>query len=147
MGEDGAVTANRSAIRTTIERWHQLIGGATEELAAGLDELLAEDVVFLSPVVFTPQEGKAITTAYLVAASQALGEGFAYTKQVLDDYHAVLEFECTVAGKHVNGVDIITCDDDGLITEFRVMVRPLQAVNAVHARMMSQLELLQEQLP
>ena len=138
---------NRNVIHTTIERWHQLIGGTTEELAAGLEELLADDVVFLSPVVFTPQAGKAITSAYLVAASQALGEGFTYTKQVLDGRHAVLEFECTVAGKHVNGVDIITCDDDGRITEFRVMVRPLQAVNAVHAAMMSQLEMLQDQLP
>lgn len=141
------MTANPSAIHTTIERWHQLIGGTTEELEAGLDELLAEDVVFLSPVVFTPQEGKAITAAYLLAASQALSEGFAYTKQIVDGHHAVLEFECTVAGKHVNGVDIITCDNNGRITEFRVMVRPLQAVSAVHARMMSQLELLQDQLP
>lgn len=147
MGKYGSVTAKPSAIHTTIERWHQLIGGTTEELEAGLDELLAEDVVFLSPVVFTPQEGKAITAAYLLAASQALSEEFAYTKQIVDDHHAVLEFECTVGGKHVNGVDIITCDNNGRITEFRVMVRPLQAVNAVHARMMSQLELLQDQLP
>lgn len=141
------MTVNRSVIDTTIERWHQLIGGTAEDLAAGLDELLADDAVFLSPVVFTPQEGKTITTAYLVAASQALGQGFTYTKQVLDGQHGVLEFECTVAGKYVNGVDIITCDNNGRITEFRVMVRPLQAVSAVHARMMSQLELLQDQLP
>jgi hypothetical protein len=145
LGKDGTVNVNQGVIHTTIQRWHQLISGTTGELAAGLGDLLADDVVFLSPVVFTPQQGKAITAAYLVAASQALAEGFTYTKQILDGNHAVLEFECTVAGKYVNGVDIITCGDDGRITEFRVMVRPLQAVNAVHAEMMQQLEALSGQ--
>ncbi|MBX3287326.1 MAG: nuclear transport factor 2 family protein, partial [Actinobacteria bacterium] len=68
------------------------------------------------------------------------GGGFHYTKQVLDGHTAVLEFETTVEGKYVNGVDIITCDDDGRITEFRVMIRPLQAVNLVHRQMAAMLE-------
>ena len=141
-------------IHDVIERWHLHMRG---QLPGGLDELLHDNVVFLSPVVFTPQEGKAITMLYLNAASQALpgdasnvaeaisdaGESsgkFRYTKEIVDGHHAMLEFETTVDGKAVNGVDIITCDDDGKIVEFKVMVRPLQAVNAVHQQMGQMLE-------
>ena len=157
-----------------IERWHEHLRG---RLPGGLDELLHDDVVFYSPIVFTPQEGKALTTLYLEAAGQALpGEGggsiggdgdepggeadeaggeadeagrppgaFRYTKKVLSGDTAVLEFETTVEGKYVNGVDIIRCDDAGKIVEFRVMIRPLQAVNTVHQQMARMLELLQQQ--
>ena len=141
-------------IHDVIDRWHQHL---RRELPGGLDALLRDDVVFISPVVFTPQQGKEITKLYLNAASVALpgeagdvseaiaggGDGsFHYVKEILDGHHAVLEFETTVDGKHVNGVDIITCDDDGMITEFKVMVRPLQAVNAVHRQMGEMLERL-----
>ena len=123
-------------IDDVIARWHRYMGG---ELPGGLDELLADDVVFYSPVVFTPQRGKAVTTQYLSAASVSLagGEGgdFRYTKQVLAGDTAVLEFETSVEGKYVNGVDIIRCDEAGRIVEFRVMIRPLQAINAVHEQM------------
>jgi ketosteroid isomerase-like protein len=121
-------------IDDVIARWHRYLRG---ELPGGLDELLADDVVFYSPVVFTPQRGKAITAQYLEAASRALagGGGFGYTKQVLAGDTAVLEFETTVDGKHVNGVDIVRCDDAGRIVEFRVMIRPLQAIQAVHEQM------------
>ena len=146
-----------------IDRWHAHLRG---ELTGGLDELLHDDVVFFSPIVFTPQEGKAVTKLYLEAAGQALpgeGEGggagapverdeaerppgaFRYTKKVLSGDTAVLEFETTVEGKYVNGVDIIRCDDAGKIVEFRVMIRPLQAVNTVHQQMARMLELLQQQ--
>jgi hypothetical protein len=54
----------------------------------------------------------------------------------------MLEFETTMDGKYVNGVDIITCDDDGAIVEFKVMIRPLQAVNLVHGAMKAMLERL-----
>ncbi|MDP3712077.1 MAG: nuclear transport factor 2 family protein [Mycobacteriales bacterium] len=119
-------------IEQAVEQWHRVVAGEMDVL----DDLLADDVVFYSPVVFTPQRGKAITTLYLQGAAQVLGGGeFGYTKQVLAGRHAVLEFETTVDGKHVNGVDIITCDDAGRIIEFRVMLRPLQAVNAVHQKM------------
>ena len=144
-------------IEQVVDRWHQHLRG---ELPGGLDALLADDVVFYSPVVFTPQEGKAITKLYLEAAAVALpgepgagpsgggsggGSGssatrFRYTKQVMAGDTAVLEFETTVDGKHVNGVDIIRCDGSGRIVEFRVMIRPLQAVNAVHAQMRALLE-------
>jgi hypothetical protein len=138
-----------------VERWHQHLRG---ELPGGLDELLHEDVVFYSPIVYTPQEGRDITKLYLDAAGQTLpgdgaGEGgggggaspgaFRYTKHVLAGDTAVLEFETTVGGKYVNGVDIIRCDEDGRIVEFRVMIRPLQSVNVVHEQMRAALERMQ----
>jgi hypothetical protein len=146
-------------IDDVIARWHRYLDG---ELPGGLDELLADDVVFFSPIVFTPQQGRETTKAYLQAAGATLGgdegegvsgegaeagtskTGFRYTKQVLDGDTAVLEFETTVGGKYVNGVDIIRCDDDGKIVEFRVMIRPLQAVNLVHEQMRAALERMQQ---
>src|SRR5215210_7268888 len=122
-------------IEKTVADWHRHLRG---ELPGGLDELLADDVVFYSPIVYTPQQGKAVTKLYLEAAGQTLpgdppstgggeggGGGFRYTKQVLAGDTAVLEFETTVEGKYVNGVDIIRCNDEGRIVEVRVMIRPL----------------------
>lgn len=129
-------------IDAVISRWHAHLTG---ESAEGLDGLLADDVVFYSPIVYTPQRGKDITTIYLTAAKQTLGAGdFRYTKQVTAGDTAVLEFETTLDGKYVNGVDIIRCDDSGRIVEFRVMIRPLQAVNAVHEQMRAMLESMQQ---
>ena len=123
-------------IDDAIARWHRYLGG---ELPGGLDELLADDVVFYSPVVYTPQRGKPVTTRYLEAASRTLVGGaeraFQYTKQVFSGDTAVLEFETRVEGKYVNGVDIIRCDDVGRIVEFRVMMRPLQGIQAVQEQM------------
>ncbi|MCA0145376.1 nuclear transport factor 2 family protein [Blastococcus sp. LR1] len=124
-------------IDDVIARWHRYMAG---ELPGGLDELLADDVVFYSPVVYTPQRGKEITTGYLEAATKSLAGGdpggvFTYVKEVLAGDTAVLEFETSVAGKYVNGVDIIRCDDAGRIVEFRVMMRPLQAIQVVHEEM------------
>ena len=120
-------------IDDVIARWHSYLGG---ELSGGLDELLADDVVFYSPVVYTPQQGKPVTTTYLEAAARTLGGAdFRYTKQVLAGNTAVLEFETSVEGKYVNGVDIIRCDDAGRIVEFRVMIRPLQGIQTVHEQM------------
>lgn len=140
-------------IEDVIERWHRHLRG---DLPGGLDELLDDDVVFYSPIVYTPQEGKAVTTLYLTAAGQTLpgdsrspggeesgGGRFHYTKQVLAGDTAVLEFETTVQGKYVNGVDIIRCNDEGRIVEFRVMIRPLQAINVVHEQMKAMLESMQ----
>jgi hypothetical protein len=138
-------------IESVIDKWHEHLRG---RLPGGLDELLDDDVIFYSPVVYTPQVGKAITKLYLEAAGQSLpGETapasasspandrrFRYTKTVLSGDTAVLEFETTVDGKYVNGVDIIRCNDAGRIVEFRVMIRPLQAVNAVHQQMAATLE-------
>jgi hypothetical protein len=139
-------------IEAVIEKWQAHLRG---ELPGGLAELLDEDVVFYSPIVYTPQQGKAITTLYLEAAGQTLpGDAsapksqrgsdpsgrFRYTKQVMAGDTAVLEFETTVEGKYVNGVDIIRCNDQGRIVEIRVMIRPLQAVNLVHQQMAAMLE-------
>jgi hypothetical protein len=134
-------------IEQTIERWHEVISGDP----SGLDDLLSEDVVFYSPVVFTPQKGKDVTKLYLGAAANTLGGGepvasdgsqgkFRYTKEILSGNHAVLEFETEMDGKFVNGIDLITCDDEGRIVEFKVMIRPLQAIQTVHAQMARMLE-------
>jgi hypothetical protein len=140
-------------IHTCIERWHQHLKG---DLPGGLDALLHEDCVFLSPIVFTPQQGREITKLYLGAAGNTLGGddtpesddsaggGFGYTKRILQGRHAMLEFETSIDGKYINGVDIITCDDDAMITEFRVMIRPLQAINLVHQQMKDMLEQMAE---
>ena len=144
-----------SVIEGVVERWHRHLHG---ELDGGLDELLADDVVFYSPIVFTPQRGKDITKLYLTAAAQvfpggapitkegaaATPRGFHYTKQTFGGNDAVLEFETTIEGKVVNGVDIITSDEDGKIVEFRVMIRPLQAVNLIHRQMGEMLDRLNE---
>jgi hypothetical protein len=131
-------------IEQVVERWERFLAG---DLPGGLDELLADDVVFYSPVVFTPQRGKDVTTMYLEAAGQTLSgagdQAFRYTKQVLAGDVAVLEFETSLDGKHVNGVDIIRCDGEDRIVEFRVMIRPLQAINAVHEAMRAMLASLQ----
>jgi hypothetical protein len=139
-------------IERVVEQWHRHLRG---DLPGGLDVLLDDDVVFYSPIVFTPQVGKAVTKLYLRAAAVALpgevpeekapggpgaGGGFRYTKQVLSGDTAVLEFETSVDGRYVNGVDIIRCNDSGRIVEFRVMIRPLQAVEAVHRQMARTLE-------
>ena len=139
-------------IEALIEKWHEHLRG---RLPGGLDELLDDDVVFYSPIVHTPQRGKAITKLYLQAAGQTLpgdstdapddgtkpkSGAFRYTKQVLAGDTAVLEFETTIEGKYVNGVDIIRGNDAGRIVEFRVMIRPLQAINLVHRQMAATLE-------
>ena len=143
-------------IQDTIERWHRHLRG---DLPGGLDELLADDVVFYSPIVYTPQQGKEITKRYLAAAGATLGGSdggasgsaqdapFRYTKQVIADDTAVLEFETNVHGTYVNGVDIVRVDDRGMIVEFRVMLRPLQAVNLVHEQMRAALESSQASAP
>ncbi len=142
-------------IEKCIADWHSFIH---DKKPGALEDLIADDCVFISPIVFTPQKGKALTLAYLRAAGGTLGgQGapgdkkpaenagkFKYTKEVLAGNYAVLEFETEMDGKYVNGVDIITCNDAGKIVEFRVMIRPLQAVNAVHAAMGAMLEKMQK---
>jgi hypothetical protein len=120
-----------------IENWHALL---RHELEGEFASLLHPDVVFYSPVVFTPQRGAEITELYLRAAEATLGQGdFRYVREIRQGHQAMLEFETTMDGKVVNGVDIITCDDDAMIVEFKVLVRPLQGVQAVHQQMMNML--------
>jgi hypothetical protein len=122
--------------RETIDRWHDMMSASSHD---GLFELLAEDCIFWSPVVHTPQRGRDITYLYLSAASQVFGGGFCYESEMIDGSRAVLEFTCTIDDIQINGVDIIQVRDQQ-ISEFKVMVRPLKAVSKVHERMMSMLE-------
>jgi hypothetical protein len=121
-----------------IEQWHQVVAGRDP---AALKDLLAEDVVFVSPVVHTPQAGRPITMAYLHAAMQVLNNpSFRYLNQWFGADSAVLEFECVVDGISVNGIDMIHWNGDGRIDHFKVMVRPLKAVNKLHEMMGRELQ-------
>jgi len=121
-----------------IEQWHQVVKSRD---AAALEELLAEDVAFISPVVHTPQAGRPITMAYLRAAKQVLNnDSFHYLNQWYGHESAVLEFECVVEGITVNGVDMIHWNADGRIDHFKVMVRPLKAMNKLHEMMGRELQ-------
>ncbi|MFN7164159.1 MAG: nuclear transport factor 2 family protein [Hyphomonas sp.] len=119
---------------TNLQRWLDWM--ARDHSADGLAPLLADDVVFKSPVVHTPQVGKPITMGYLLAAGQTLGnDSFRYTRVFDCGERAVLEFETEMDGVQVNGIDMIEWNADGQITDFKVMVRPLKAIQAVHAAM------------
>lgn len=123
---------------TGLAKWHAYMEGGSDP--ALLSELLAEDAVFHSPVVHTPQAGKAVVMAYLVAASHVLGnDSFRYVRELVDGDDMVLEFVTTIDGIAVNGVDIIRFNAAGQITDFKVMVRPLKAINKVWEMMASQL--------
>ncbi|MGA2782189.1 MAG: nuclear transport factor 2 family protein [Smithella sp.] len=125
-------------IENTIAAWHKII--ETKD-AAGLDNILADDVVFHSPIVHTPQEGKPITKLYLTAALYVFNnDSFKYLRKVISGNNAVLEFSTVIEGITVNGVDMITCGSDGRITDFKVMVRPLKAINLIHKIMSLELQ-------
>ncbi|ACT60506.1 nuclear transport factor 2 family protein [Hirschia baltica] len=125
--------------QTNMTRWMEWI--EKDHSPAGLSALLHDDAVMISPVVHTPQKGKMITMAYLMAAGQTIGnDTFKYTRTFDCGDKAVLEFETEMNGIHVNGIDMIEWNEDGLITEFKVMIRPLKAVNMVHAEMGKMLE-------
>ena len=116
-----------------IEAWHRLID---DRNAAALDDILADDAVFHSPVVHTPQNGKPLVKMYLSAAIMVLGNSeFSYVREVVGDSDAVLEFTSEVSGIRINGVDIIHWNADGKIDDFKVMIRPLKAVNLLHGLM------------
>ena len=103
---------------------------------SGLDLLLAEDAVFLSPIVHAPQRGKALTKAYLTAAFQVFfNPSFSYVREIVGEADAMLEFETEIDGISVNGVDIIKWNESGQIVEFKVMIRPLKAINLIRERM------------
>jgi hypothetical protein len=137
-----------------LDAWHRVVRNMTDET---LDEILAEDVVFHSPVVHSPQEGRALTKLYLMAAFNVLpGEpktdagskkttgSFGYVREVIGDQDVVLEFMTEIDGITINGVDLIRFDDDGKISEFKVMIRPLKAIQKIHAQMAEMLESLKK---
>ncbi len=116
-----------------IATWHDVVAHRD---VAGMADLIADDAVFHSPVVHTPQRGKAMTVLYLGAAFQVLAnDTFHYVREVIGDRDAVLEFVVEVDGIEVNGVDMITWNDAGRIVAFKVMLRPLKAINLIHQKM------------
>ena len=149
MTADGG--GDTTAIESILERWHRYVRG---DRSVQLADLIHPDCVFHSPVVYTPQEGRDITVAYLSAAAAVFGGGpggegdgsggFGYRSEIVAGNQAVLEFESKLDGIYINGIDMITLATDGdhagTIIEFKVMVRPLQAVNKLHQLMASQLE-------
>jgi hypothetical protein len=122
----------------TIATWHKLL--AMRDVV-GLDALLADNATFHSPVVHSPQIGKALTQRYLAAAFGVFGnDSFHYVREVVGDRDAVLEFQVEIEGIVVNGVDMIRWGDDGKIVDFKVMIRPLKAINLIHQKMASMLQ-------
>lgn len=143
-----------------LEAWHRVVRNMNDET---LDDLLADDVVFHSPVVHTPQEGKALTKLYLMAAANVLpgqsgakassddtaaagkaDKKFRYVREVVGDNDVVLEFISELDGIVVNGIDMIRFNDEGKIDEFKVMIRPLKAIQKIHAQMAQMLERLKK---
>ena len=116
-----------------LQRWHELVAAHDP---AGLPDLLAEDVVFHSPVVHTPQRGRKLAAWYLSAAFDVFfADGFRYVRELRGPSDAVLEFEVEIDGIQVNGVDMIRWNAEGRITEFKVMLRPLKAIELIHRKM------------
>lgn len=123
---------------TTLATWHDLVKTRNPK---GLDALLADDVVFHSPVVHTPQAGKAVTVQYLSAAFRVFfNESFRYVREISGPRDAVLEFQVDIDGIGVNGIDMLKWNDDGRIVEFKVMIRPLKAINLIHQKMGAMLQ-------
>lgn len=122
----------------TLSTWHELVESRN---AKGLTTLLADDVVFHSPVVHTPQVGMAITIQYLSAAFHVFfNESFKYIREVVGPADAVLEFQVEIDGITVNGVDMLKWDGDGRIVDFKVLIRPLKAINLIHQKMAAMLQ-------
>ena len=123
---------------TPLEIWHRLV--RTQD-PSGLDALLAADAVFHSPIVHTPQRGKELAVRYLTAAFHVFfNPTFRYVREIVGPSDAMLEFETEIDGVLVNGIDLIKWNDAGRIVEFKVMVRPLKAINVIHQRMAAMLQ-------
>ena len=123
-----------------IHKWHKVMKNSELDL---LNEIIADDATFSSPVVFKPMLGKEITMMYLSAAGQSFNmEKFQYTKEIHDEMNSVLEFETYIDEISVNGVDIIEWNEDGKIVNFKVMIRPFKAVQKVQQKMVEALESL-----
>ena len=123
---------------SALHTWHEV---ARTRNVAGLDALLADEVVFHSPVVHTPQVGKQLTRLYLAAAFQVFfNESFRYVREIAGPRDAALEFQVEIDGIAVNGIDLIKWNDADRIVEFKVMIRPLKAINLIHQKMASMLQ-------
>lgn len=122
-----------------VAAWHAYMNSGGD--AALLSAQVADDAVFHSPVVHSPQEGKAKVMLYLLSAAKVLGnESFTYVREIVDGQDALLEFTSVIDGIHINGIDLIRFDDEGKIIDFKVMVRPVKAVNKLWEMMAAQLQ-------
>ena len=127
------------ATHAGLARWHEYMDSNGDLTLLGA--MVADDAVFHSPVVHTPQVGKAKVMAYLGAAAQVLGgEGFAYVRELVDGNQVLLEFTNELDGIHINGIDLIEFDDAGKIKDFKVMIRPMKAMNKLWELMATQLQ-------
>ena len=121
-----------------LETWHRLV--RTQD-PSGLHALLADDAVFYSPVVHTPQRGRKLASGYLTAAFHVFfNPTFRYVREIVGPFDAMLEFETEIDGVLVNGVDLIKWNESGHIVEFKVMLRPLKAINLIHQKMAAMLQ-------
>ena len=121
-----------------LEAWHRIVLTQDPE---GLQALLADDVVFHSPIVHTPQRGKAIARRYLEAALRVFfNPTFHVVRKIHGDTEAILEFETEIDGVTINAVDIVKWNRAGQIIEFKVMVRPLKAIGVVQQKMAAELQ-------
>lgn len=123
-----------------LDRWHDMVDRRDP---TALDDLLADEVVFHSPILHTPQHGKARTRMYLLAAFQVLlQDDFRYVREIRGERDAVMEFMVDLDGIHVNGIDLVHWDEEGRIDDFTVMVRPMKAMDELGRRMAAMLESL-----
>ena len=121
-----------------ISNWHKVVKNHDNKL---LKSMLDKDAVFYSPILFKAQKGRKMVMAYLLAAANMFeGTNFHYVKEIVNEREAVLEFNAEIDGLLIDGVDIITCNEEGKITEFKVMLRPLKAIEKVGEKMKAQLE-------
>ena len=131
-----------SAAHSGVAAWHEYMKSGGD--AALLSAQVADDAVFHSPVVHSPQEGKAKVMLYLLSAAKVLGnESFTYVREIIEGNDALLEFTSEIDGIHVNGIDLIRFDNAGKIIDFKVMVRPVKAVNKLWEMMATQLQAAQ----
>lgn len=126
--------------RSYLEKWHQGLKSMNSNF---LDEILDDSCVFTSPIVFKPIEGKEMSKLYLMGAGQTFDmDKFKYVRELVDGLDTVLEFETYIDDISVNGVDIIRWNEEGKIIDFKVMIRPLQAIGALQKKMSEALETL-----
>jgi SnoaL-like domain len=124
------------AMPEPVVHWHEI---ARSRDPSRLAELLADEIVFRSPAVHTPQAGRALATAYLSAAMAVLGPSLRYRREWYGSQNAVLEFEAEIDGLTVHGIDMLEWNPDGKLVEFTVMVRPIKALQSLVTLMAAQL--------
>jgi hypothetical protein len=121
-----------------IIKWHEVVKNRDYNL---LESILSDDIIFYSPVVYTPQKGKQLALQYLMAASEVFNStSFQYNKEMIGESSASLEFSLTLDSTDINGIDLISWDKTGKINEFKVFIRPLQGVNMIHKLMQGMME-------